>query len=329
VVARLRDRPGAVDFRSDVWPLIARDALLAHYGTLRAVRPAATAAGDAAGLGDRLAAAVWPSEVDAVVAAAIPDPVDRLDFAALDDPLAGLSFEGRDALGGWMLDFLRHDAAEARLATRSPAKAAANSLGTSRNRVRALVAHGGVRGGSYRRDLLGWFQGFANALFSGPPARRTDELVALTEAGLVRYVGPGMTVRPDGAAFAAASPAVGGPPMRAAALVEARLPEPDLARTADPLLRAMVAAGQARPYAMGDPAGPPFVTGGLDVTHDAFRVVGADGTAHPARFALGIPIESVRFGTALGAAPRAAAALLAQTDAVARAALSLEPAPTG
>jgi hypothetical protein len=91
----------------------------------------------------------------------------------------------------------------------------------------------------------------------------------------------------------------------------------------------MVAAGQARPYAMGDPAGPPFVTGGLDVTHDAFRVVGADGGAHPARFALGIPIESVRFGTALGAAPRAAAALLAQTDAVARAALSLEAAPTG
>jgi uncharacterized NAD(P)/FAD-binding protein YdhS len=319
-VVRLR-AAGAVDFRVDVWPLMARDALLAHYQTLHEVRPAATAL-EIDAFGDRLAEAAWGPEVDAAVARAVPDPLDRLDLAALDDPLGGLSFVDRDALGAWMLDFLRRDVAEARLATRSPVKAAANSLGTARNWLRVLVADGGVAGGSYRRDLLGWFQGFAAALFSGPPTRRVEELVALTEAGLVGYVGAGMTVAPDGDAFAGASPGVGGPPLRAGALVEARLPEPDLARTADPLLRAMVAAGQARPYRMGDPGGPPFVTGGLDVTTDGYRVVAADGTAHPARFALGIPIESVRFGTALGAAPRAGATLLAQTDAVARSALS-------
>lgn len=317
-VARLR-AAGPADFRADVWPLVARDALLAHYETLRAVRPGATTV-DAAVLGDRLAGE-WDA-VDATMAEAVPDPADRLDLATLDDPLAGLSFPDRDALGGWMLDFLRDDAAQARLATRSPVKAAANSLGTSRGRLRLLVADGGLRGGSYRRDLLGWFQGFAGALFSGPPARRVNELIALTEAGLIGYVGPDMTVTVDGTAFAGASPAVGGGPLRAGVMVEARLPEPDLSRTADPLLGAMVAAGQARPYRMADPGGVPFVTGGLDVTTDGYRVVGADGVAHPARFAVGIPIEAVRFGNALGAAPRAGSALLAQTDAVARGALA-------
>jgi hypothetical protein len=50
-------------------------------------------------------------------------------------------------------------------------------------------------------------------------------------------------------------------------------------------------------------------------------VVAAGGRPHRAIFALGIPLEGAQFLNALGPAPRAGSEFLAQTDAVARAAL--------
>jgi hypothetical protein len=184
-------------------------------------------------------------------------------------------------------------------------KAAAASIGASRTRLQKLILRGGLTPESVRDDVAGWFRGFVAALASGPPASRIAELLALADAGLVRFAGPGMTVDPDGDAFVSRPTGI-----RARAAIEARLPETDVRKTADPLLADLIASGQAA--ADG---------GSLAVTASPFRVVGAGGRPHLAIFALGIPLEGAHFLTALGPAPRAGSEFLAQTDAVARAAL--------
>lgn len=301
---------GPLSFRRDVWPLVAKEAAYVYYATL---------------LGDdgflaRFAELAWDSPaMRDLVAEAVPDPADRLDFAALDRPLAGLSFGDRDAFGAYVDGLLRTDVAHAYDARNSALKRAMTALGGTRERVRTLIMRGAITGGSYRDDLDGWFRGFASSLASGPPVRRIEELRALYAAGLLEFAGPDMTVTVDDGRFAATSPQIGGAPRHARTLIEAYLPEPDVRDSTDPLLRTMIAAGQARPRTLPDPDGPGVEIGLLDVT-PGLRLVTADGTPHPRRFALGVPVH---YGTSIGPMPGTNAEFLRQTDAVARAALDL------
>ncbi len=52
-----------------------------------------------------------------------------------------------------------------------------------------------------------------------------------------------------------------------------------------------------------------------------YHLVEADGGRHPRRFAVGVPTEGVHWVTAAGARPGVGSVTLADTDAVARAAL--------
>ncbi|MCG5214893.1 FAD/NAD(P)-binding protein [Streptosporangium soli] len=321
-VARLLGRAGDLDFRRDLWPLAAKEAAWVYYDTLMRERPESFAAGQEEFRAE-FAALEWDSAaMRELIARAVPDPAARLDFAALDDPLGGERFGGRDELNRRLLAHLAADVREAKNAVRSPLKRAMTALGATRARVRAVVEHGGLRGGSHRADLDGWFRGFAASLASGPPVVRIEELLALAEAGLLEFAGPGLRIGRAAGRFTGGSPQVDGEPIPAGALVEAYLPEADLRRTADPLLRQLRESGAARPYAIPD-GGESVELGGVEITRSPHHVVTADGTPHPARFAIGIPVESVHWGTALGAMARADADLLRQADAVARAALTL------
>jgi hypothetical protein len=94
------------------------------------------------------------------------------------------------------------------------------------------------------------------------------------------------------------------------ALVEARLPEPTVARSREPLLREL--------YADGADATP---DGLLRVDPVDGRVLDRAGRPHPRRFALG-PHTDVR-GAGAFVRPRSGGPAFRQNDAAARAALSL------
>src|SRR3712207_7957863 len=83
-------------------------------------------------------------------------------------------------------------------------------------------------------------------LASGPPGPRLEELLALSEAGLLRFLGADVDVVLDEEAgvFLAGSPTVPGA-VRARALVEARVPEPDIGATPDPLVTGLLVRGAA------------------------------------------------------------------------------------
>ncbi|MFD3728254.1 FAD/NAD(P)-binding protein [Streptomyces sp. NPDC058671] len=296
-------RTGPLDFRRDVWPLVDKELGWAHYHRLFSTHPERTALawndferayGEAPPRGAELAA---------VVAAAVPDPADRLDLDALDHPLDGIRFASAEALQHGLRDYITDDLVRRHDPAHSPDAAVFAAL---------LSVYGQLLRLGKRLDPDGWWHGFFSYLASGPPGPRLHQLLALSRAGVVRFLGPRVTIETDEdrGLFRAASAAVPGHWTEARALVEARLPDPTLERTGSPLLRALYEEG-ARATAEGllvvDPADG--------------RVLERDGRPHPRRFALGPP-TTARAGGAF-TRPRTGGVAFRQNDVTARAALTL------
>lgn len=300
-VARLRERAAAGDpagFGTDLWPLIDTEVRSVYYGAL-------LAADGRADLREEFVAAYLatprgPAESALLDAYGI-HPRERWDWERIARPYGDRKFADRSAYRAWLLGHLAEDVREARRGNvGGPLKAALDVLRDLRNEVRLAVDHGGIDGGSYRDELDGWYTPFNGFLSIGPPASRIEELIALIEAGVVELLGPGMSVRVGDGAFVAESDRVGGEPVRARVLIDARLPEPDLRRTADPLLGHLLATGQCRPYVIAGASGsarargPAAASGSADApgaagtpgtsdalgSADASRSTGAPGAAY-------------------------------------------------
>jgi len=245
----------------------------------------------------------------------------RLDFNHLDHPLRKTTFTSREALDDAVVELMRRDLLEARKGTESPVKVASHVIGAARAHIRTLARYGGIAGQSFR-DHLSWFRGFAGSLASGPPAPRIQQLIALHRAGLLRFIGPDMRLVIGDTHFVVDSPAVPTTPLTGRSFLEAYLPGTSLARTADPLLRSLRDAGEIRRYVTPDQLRGDFTSGAVEVTPSTYHLVRADGSAHPRRLALGIPVEGEHWGTQLGAIARTNSRFLRETDAVAQAALN-------
>ncbi|GGU18241.1 FAD/NAD(P)-binding protein [Streptomyces lavendofoliae] len=306
VIERFRKRADAgdpPDFLDEIWPLVAKEVETTYYDTLlRHPR----------GFRGRFLAA----PEDTLDAHAVP-PRDRWSWERISRPYAGETFRSPADFRGWLLAHLRRDAADAALGNvTGPVKAALDVLRDIRNELRLVVDHAGLPGTSRRDHLDRWYTPLNAFLSIGPPRRRIEEMTALIEAGVLDVIGPRMSIRPHNGAFVAESPDVPGSAVTATTLIEARLPEPDLRRTGDPLLAGMLESGQCRTHVVDG-----YDTGGLDVTPSPYRLIDRQGRADQAVFALGVPTEGVHWVTAAGARPGVDSVTLSDTDAVARAAL--------
>ncbi|HEU5332717.1 MAG TPA: FAD/NAD(P)-binding protein [Actinocrinis sp.] len=324
VIERLarRARSSGVDFRRDLWPLIAKEVEGVYYTALVAGR-ACTCDADRFRARFLLCARHSPQE-DRLLDEFGIAPADRWDWERLARPFSDREFTGPDDFRGWLVDYLRADLDAARAGNvNGPLKAALDVLRDLRNEIRLIVDYGGLTGTSHREDLDLWYTPLNAFLSIGPPARRVEEMVALIEAGVLELIGPEMTVRtgPEVAGFEAGSAAVPDSFVTATALIEARLPTTDLRRTADPLLRELTATGGCRTYWIDSPDGEGYETGGLAVTTSPHYLIEADDRPHPRRFAFGVPTESVHWVTAAGIRPGVNSVTLADSDAIARALL--------
>ncbi|MFE5602436.1 FAD/NAD(P)-binding protein [Streptomyces coelicoflavus] len=331
-ISRMRRRREAGEglrFTTDLWPLVAREAESVYYGTLLESRGRS---GEREAFVGRYLEASGQDEQDRLLDGHGIGPKDRLDWERLARPYGQREFTDRAAFSDWLLGYLADDAREAKAGNLSgPLKAALDVLRDLRNEIRLAVDHGGLDGDSHRDDLEGWYTPLNAFLSIGPPVSRIEEMIALIEAGVLELTGPATEIRIDTsreeAAFVASSREVPGPPVRATALIEARLPEPDLRRTADPLLRHLLDTEQCTPYRIPGAGGTVYESGGLAVTERPYRLLDARGRAHPRRFAYGVPTESVHWVTAAGIRPGVDSVTLGDSDAIARAVLALPPAP--
>ncbi|MEV8015387.1 FAD/NAD(P)-binding protein [Streptomyces sp. NPDC086554] len=316
VIARFRKRAdsgAAPDFLDEIWPLVAKEVETVYYAAL--VRPAERSAAFRAAFLDvphRSPQEALVLDEFGITGAA------RWSWDRLARPCAGRTFRSPDDFRGWLLTYLRDDAAQAALGNvASPLKSALDVLRDLRNELRLIVDHGGIAGPSRRTHLDRWYTPLNAFLSIGPPRRRIEEMTALIDAGVLEVLGPRLDVRADAdGTLRAHSPDVPGSAVRATTLIEARLPEPDVRRTADELLGRLVRTGQCRPHVVDG-----YETGGLDVTPRPYRLIDRQGRAHARRFAFGVPTEGVHWVTAAGARPGVDSVTLSDADAVARAVL--------
>ncbi|WP_328324202.1 MULTISPECIES: FAD/NAD(P)-binding protein [unclassified Streptomyces] len=324
----LRSRPagsGGVRFAAELWPVISREVESVYYGTLLEARGRGA---DREPFTEQYLALPLGQDPAALLDAWRIGAADRWSWERLTKPYGDRVFADRDAFRSWLLEYLARDVRQARAGNVSgPLKAALDVLRDLRNEVRLAVDHGGLHGDSHRDDLEGWYTPLNAYLSIGPPASRIEEMGALIEAGILELTGPGTRIRIDtgNPAFVADSTLVPGPPVRAQILIEARLPEPDLRRTADPLLRHLLNTGQCTTYRIPGGQEGGYETGGLAVTPRPYHVLGPQGHAHPRRFAYGVPTESVHWVTAAGIRPGVDSVTLGDSDEIARAVLALPP----
>src|SRR6185312_6309159 len=317
---------GEVDLHAEVWPLMAKEIAWGWYHELLNGHPDRVHL-DADTFTARYAAAAWGSpEMTALLDEAVPDGADRIDFAALDRPLDGVRADSLDALQPLVRGHIADDLHQHVDPAHTPHLGAFIAMLSVYAQVTPLVTEGALTARSKARDVGRW-QGFFNAVASGPPGFRVRQLLALSRAGYVRFLGPGMWTEVDGVAgcFRAGGTAVPEESVTATVMVDARLQEPSASRTTDPLLAALMRRGAVAEEVLRDDDGTVLHnTGTIRVRPADGALLDASGRVHPRRFAIG-PHTNVRVAGAF-TRPGTNAQSLRYNDAVARALLRSLPA---
>jgi hypothetical protein len=277
-----------------------RELLWAHYRELFAAHPERTRVA-AAEFADAFAAVpVTDPAFEALITDAVPDPEDRADLSFLRSPLTGRTFADQAALGAWMADRITRTVAHATEPRHSAHAARLHGLAAVGNVLEDLLDDPDPATRTAVTRLAGRLSAFTTFLGSGPPPHRLEQLRALAEAGVLRFLGADLRVTRDEAAGVFTAHTASLPaPVSARHLVEARLPDPDARSGVDPLLADLAPAHPRVP-----------------VTPDTFQVVDPDGRPHPRRLAMGL----FAGGGALGSfsRPHRNAPFFRQNDATAR-----------
>jgi hypothetical protein len=304
--------------RADVWPLIAKEVLWAYYHELFLGHPDRVD-----GAFDEFTARLdeldWDSaELRAVIEKFVPTAHDRLDLVHLDRPLKGVAFADAESLQDHLRDYIRTDLHQRSAPEHSATLALFYSLLFSLFDLGGIIDSPKWTARSRVEDFGEWWLNLFSFIASGPPAHRLEELLALSEAGIVRFLGADLTVTADPSGhFIARSGSVPGVTV-ADSLVDARLPSSDVSRTLNPVVRALLdsGAGSLERVADSDFAGS---TGRLLVNPPDSRIIDATGVPQPRRFAVG-PYTSAPFVGAFSR-PGTNAVSFRENDRVARALL--------
>lgn len=305
------------DLRRDIWPVLARDFAFAHLDALARARPDAVAPGWL----DALDAATDLPSIERVLGEWILDEREVWHVDWLRRPTRGRTVDA-DAWAEIVQRHVDDELASMAESATSPRAAVNRMMQALRGQVVRLALRGALTGRSAVHDVFGWFDGDGLSLASGPPAGRTREVLALIEAGVLDLLGPELTIERDEAAglFVARSP-ISGRSESASVLVETRMSKGRVGATNDPLLRSLLARGDARLHAFAGVEGDGLDTSPAPVDEGSptgHNLVNATGDLDPAIVVLGIPASTTQPGSAIGATTGKPSPLLAGADVAAK-----------
>jgi hypothetical protein len=299
---RSRTPTGPLDFLGDVYPWLIHEVNLVYYATtLRG------AAGEAAQ--ERFVAAVAAAAEGSVVPDVAAIAADHgladlppLDLDELAMPFADQEFAGRAEFEAALRAAIVEDLAHATHGNvGSPLKAALDVLRDCRMAIMKMADFSGFNPVSHRRDFVGWYAARCAFLAAGPPADRLYQVLALMESGVLRIIGPSTVFAPDpeSGRFRLTSPQVTGASEPVDVVIDARVPDPNLARDRSPLTRRLRERGIWTTYVNGE--GPEaFATGGVSVTTSPYHPIGRNGLPDEGMYVVGIPTEHTRWFMQVG-----------------------------
>lgn len=313
-VEDLLDQHHELDFRTHLWPLIAKDTAHAYYQELFTGSPDRVSM-NWADFSASFSGLDWYSPGRAeLVAAAVPEHELWLDFEKLDHPLAEVAFTDHASIAEAVASHIGQDL-QLRDGSENP-ETLALFLGLLRAYMNfaAIVPAERLTAGSHAA-VHGWWHGFFSYVDSGPPPHRLRQILALHRAGLLEFLGTGLTVAAEEATGLFVATAAGGiSGIKAAAFIEARLPAPTVANSANPVLANLHASGGGAEQHLLTADGT-VSTGRLLVTTE-HQVVGPRGERHETLFAVGPGTSAWASGAF--ARPNSNAAPFRDNDALAR-----------
>lgn len=255
----------------------------------------------------------------AVAALGLPAE-ERLDWDALTQVPAG---DLQPALQA----YLANDAAAALQGSKTgPLTAALEVLRDMRDAIRQVVSRGLLSDDQYLDFFLRWFNGLNDFLSIGPPALRSEQLLALSQAGIITFLPPQMTITTKGNHFLAGSGADKTFQAPGTALIEARVPAPNATAAESPLLAQLLHDGMATLYELQLAGDRRFQSGAVLVDQATAALLDAHHQPQGPLFFWGVPTEGVNWLTTASPRPyvndinlrlanRIARQLLTQTNA--------------
>lgn len=221
------------------------------------------------------------------------DPADQI-FAGRDRHYTSASdYQGQ------VYEMIEEDLDNALAEGGSPVKAAQEVLRILRDQLRAVIEFGGLSLESYI-DFQSNVRGRINRLEAGPPPMRSQQLLALIDAGVVRIdLGPDPEITPRGMGAELTSRQLEQPnAVRVDAVLRGHLDLPSLARSNSPLLGRLYAKGRLTQLSYGD-----IPVGSVAISED-FHPFDAEGRLQPSLSLLGVLTEGVRYFTHYLPSPR-------------------------
>lgn len=310
--------PEPIEFERDLYPLVAKEVGWAYYHELfHAHAERVTCSWD--DFAGRYTEAPFGPALDTVVESCVPGAEDRFDIPSIDRPLAGRHFGSARELHDWVASHVTADVARRTDPTFSADLGAFMGLLMTFGVLGRISGSGRMSHRSRVRELGSRWFSFFMYYASGPPPARLRQLLALADTGLVRFIGAGTTVALDeGRGRFVARSTSHDDTVIAAAYVDARIAPIAISRSPDRLVRALHGRGDLVEEVLTE--GEWTANTGKVVTDPAMRVLRADGSTHPRRFAVGTFTNRPAAGAF--ARPRTNAPAFRQNDAVARALLT-------
>jgi uncharacterized NAD(P)/FAD-binding protein YdhS len=179
-------------------------------------------------------------------------------------------------------------------------KAALEVFRILRDQLRSVIEFGGLTLESYL-DFQTNVRGRINRMEAGPPALRSQQLLALMDAGVVRApLGPNpvLTAEPDGRITLRSTELTEETTVTVNGVVRGHLDLPSLARSSSPLLSRLYAEGRLAQMTYGD-----TTVGSVAVSQD-FHPFDACGRVQPHLSVLGVLTEGTRYFTHYIPSPR-------------------------
>jgi uncharacterized NAD(P)/FAD-binding protein YdhS len=285
-----------VDFRNDILPLLFAEMHVRYYSHSAFLR------------GGVLAASLVREQLQQNwVAGTFTRAVDRLeptyghfDPASIVFADAGAHFESSDAYQSHVYQMVETDLHQALAVGGSPVKAAEEVTRILRDQMRTVLEYGGLSMESFI-DFQSNVRGRINRLEAGPPPVRSQQLLALLDAGVVTVPfgpHPDVSVADDDAILIRSTTLATSTEASVKHVVRGHLDLPSLARSSSPLLNRLYTKGRLTQFSYGGTS-----VGSVAISED-FHPYDAEGRLQSSLSLLGVLTEGVRYFTHYLPSPR-------------------------
>lgn len=280
-----------ISFEDDIWPLVTTEMSYAYY------RVAFSTVGETL-TDDQLKSAETLADAIAAFHQRHPE-IQRFALMTLLDPLAGQAFDRPNAQHKFVVETMRFWIAEAKLGEQgSPWMAAAAVWRVATARFGELLEFGGL-GPQGHATFIREYASTLNRISFGPPIESMEKMVALAEAGILRFdCARAAEIQIDQAQkqFLLQSPAP-AKEQPITCLIDARISKVSLLDDRSPLYHGLLQRGLVRLFKNSGQQRDetPYYPGSLELTPEGGFVVSATGRVNHALAITGTPTEGITY----------------------------------